>query len=150
MMFSTMQKATSILGLAAIIVIAGAQVVQISGTCSLGFATGAPTCKVADDSSQNFAYQTTVSWASQGDGAWTILVYLANPGGGISPHIKDVDSVNVNDNGGFAGSTFPVNVSGTKGGAGNRTSQVDVIDDDPTPDCSGGRSVTVKPFNSSC
>jgi hypothetical protein len=140
-MRSASRKYFVLAGVTAIVVFAGAEVAKVAATCSLGFTPSQPTCTVAD-ASQNFSYITEVSWASQGKCSWTILFSLGNPGGGISNHQKNINSVGVTDNCGFNGGVIQCTVTGHRD-SGTPTSSLNVIEQDDTPECSGGRNVTV-------
>ena len=147
----TISNCLSAICLPALFAVGGTDLIQtVAASCSLAWDVNQPTCDVAHNSSQSFEYDITTSWVSQGKGQWTIAFALANPDGGISFHTLDTDSELVDDGFGFDAGVVPNSVTGVKGGAGNRTSVFIAIEDDETPDCSGNRNVTIKPFGGSC
>ena len=136
----------------------GARLVE-AGTCVVAWPGSDPTCCDNTDSQGDFSYTLHTQYYSQNKGDWTLALAMANPGGGIlnseqDPHQVSPTSVDIeeDDQTHTASGSFTTSCSGTlyNKAQGDKTSQCTAWDDDATPDCSGGRNVTIKAYQEDC
>lgn len=121
--------------------------------CFINWLYTDPTCYDETDQYGDFTYHLHTQYFSQDKGTWTLAQGMANPGGGIATQSVSPTAVVIveDEQTHSASGSFTTTCWGTLASAGTgATSQCNAWDNSATPDCSGGRSVTIKAYLEEC
>src|SRR5262245_15855080 len=128
-------------------------VVADASSCQIWWGPAELTCKQAEGAPNNghFSYGQTTTWGSAAKGTWTVTQAMSAL---LGTHVTNVScsptSAQVGDNGGLSNGDIVTSCQGDLDDPSNTgTSTLNAWDStgEPSPECSGGHSVTVKPHN---